>query len=321
MSFSGVVCAPDNQPPDEQYLALVRTVLAEGDVQEGRNGKVRMVIGASLAFDLTDGQVPILSSKRLAWKTCLRELLWFIEGNTSAKELSERGCKIWDANAAAYRERLLRDGPGYGMSRSEWAYLTSEEGEGQLGPVYGHQWRHWGDSVDGVMNPGIDQLTYAISQLSDPATRSSRRIIVSAWNVSDLDKMALPPCHLLFQFNVVNGDELVCTMYQRSADVGLGLPFNMASYGMLTHFVARAAGLRAKRLVMFLSNVHIYENHVPALTEQLSRRPPFMIPQSPYINPRLDLEAIPTKIDDIKEEHVKILNYEPAGDLKMPMSV
>jgi len=163
-------------------------------------------------------------------------------------------------------------------------------------------------------DPGTDQLANAIRLLSDPTTRSSRRIVVSAWNVSDLDQMALPPCHLLFQFNVVNGDELVCTMYQRSADVGLGLPFNMASYGMLTHFVARAAGLRAKRLVMFLSNVHIYEDHVPALTEQLRREKPLSIP-------RLDLKAIPTKIDDIREEHVRILNYEHAGDLRMPMSV
>lgn len=299
MAFSGVIRALDGQAHDDQYLRLVRTVLEEGDLQEGRNGKVRVMIGASLAFDLTEGRVPLLASKRLAWKTCLRELLWFIEGNTSAKDLSERGCKIWDANGSreALDARGLTDYP-----------------EGELGPIYGHQWRGWGDGSGGRMDPGIDQLADAIHLLSNPSTRSSRRIVVSAWNVSDLNKMALPPCHLLFQFNVVNGDELVCTMYQRSADVGLGLPFNMASYGMLTHFVARAAGLRAKRLVMFLSNVHIYQDHVPALTEQLSRKLPLTIPY-------LDLEAIPTKIDDIREEHVKILNYEHAGDLKMPMSV
>jgi len=299
MANSGVVRALEGQVSDDQYLQLIQTILEEGDVQEGRNGRVRVVIGASLAFDLTEGQVPLLSTKRIAWKTCLRELLWFIEGNTSAKVLSERGCKIWDANGSreALDARGLTDYP-----------------EGELGPVYGHQWRRWGDGSGGCMDPGIDQLANAIHQLSQPTTRSSRRIIVSAWNVSDLDRMALPPCHLLFQFNVVNGDELVCTMYQRSVDVGLGLPFNMASYGMLTHFVARAAGLRAKRLVMFLSNVHIYEDHVPALTEQLSRKHSLTIP-------RLDLEAIPTNINDIKEEHVKILNYEHAGDLKMPMSV
>ena len=314
MTFSGVIRTSDGEAPDDQYLRLVRTVLEEGDVQEGRNGKVRVVIGAGLAFDLTKGKVPLLTTKRLAWKTCLRELLWFIEGNTSAKELSKRGCKIWDANATAYRKRLLRDGPSYGMSQDEWAHLTSNKGEGQLGPVYGYQWRHWGDGVSGCMDPGTDQLAEAIHLLSNTATRSSRRIIVSAWNVNDLDKMALPPCHLLFQFNVINGDELVCTMYQRSTDVGLGLPFNMASYGMLTHFVARAAGLKAKRLVMFLSNVHIYEDHIPTLTEQLTRT------QSTN-TPHLDLDAIPTKIDDIREEHVKILNYEHAGDLKMPMSV
>jgi len=315
MAFSGVVRVPDGHSPDYQYLRLLRTVLDEGDVQEGRNGKVRVVVGASLAFDLTEGQVPLLQSKQLAWKTCLRELLWFIEGNTSAKDLSERGCKIWDANAAAYRERLLRDGPAYSMSRGQWSHLTSEEGKGQLGPVYGHQWRRWGEGGPcGMEDPGTDQLANAIRLLSDPATRSSRRIVVSAWNVSDLDKMALPPCHLLFQFNVVNGDELVCTMYQRSADVGLGLPFNMASYGMLTHFVARAAGLRAKRLVMFLSNVHVYEDHVAALQEQLVRT--FSI-----TTPRLDLERIPTDIDAVREEHVRVIDYEHAGELKMPMSV
>ena len=293
-------------PADDAYLRLVRHVLKEGDVQEGRNGKVRVVIGTMLEFSLRDGEVPFLRSKRLAWKTCLKELLWFIRGSTSAKELAAEGCHIWDANAAAYKTRLATGTP-YGMTRSDHAVALKAEGE--LGPVYGAQWRRWHD-FDGCTT---DQLADAIRLLRDPATRSSRRIIVSAWNVTDLPSMALPPCHLLYQFNVVNGDELVCTMYQRSVDVGLGLPFNMASYGMLTHFVARAAGLRATRLVMMLSNVHIYEDHVAALTEQLTR------PTSLGVT-RLDLEQIPTDIDAVRREHVKVIDYEHAGDLSMPMS-
>jgi thymidylate synthase len=298
LAGSGIVSTPGGLSPDDQYMRLVRTVLDLGDVQEGRNGKVRVCIGGALSFSLRDGEVPFLTKKRLAWKTCLRELLWFIEGNTSAKELSARGCKIWDANAS--REALDARG-------------LTEYPEGELGPVYGHQWRRWGADCDDAEGPGTDQLAEAIVALRDPDTRSSRRIVVSAWNVGDLSKMALPPCHMLFQFHVTRGDELTCTMYQRSADVGLGLPFNMASYGMLTHFVARASGLRAVRLVMMLGNVHIYENHVEQLTCQFSRRPSMSIP-------RLELERIPTEIDAVREEHVRVLGYEHAGDLPMPMS-
>ena len=296
---SGIVLTPDGLSVDDQYMRLVKTVLDLGDMQEGRNGKVRVCIGGALSFSLRDGEVPFLTTKRLAWKTCLRELLWFIEGNTSAKELSARGCKIWDANGS----RKALDARG-----------LTEYPEGELGPVYGHQWRCWGDGSGGCADPGIDQLGTAIAMLRDPATRSSRRIVVSAWNVGDLPKMALPPCHLLFQFHVTKGDELTCTMYQRSADVGLGLPFNMASYGMLTHFVARAAGLRAVRLVMMFGNVHIYEDHVEQLTCQFARTSSMNIP-------RLDLERIPTEIDAVREEHVRVLHYEHAGDLPMPMSV
>jgi len=295
----GIVTTPDGRSADDQYLKLVRTVLDTGDMQEGRNGKVRVCVGGALSFSLRDGELPFLTTKRLAWKTCLRELLWFIRGSTDAKELAAQKCHIWDANGS--REALDARG-------------LTEYPEGQLGPVYGAQWRRWGDGSGGCADPGIDQLAEATTLLRDPTTRTSRRIVVSAWNVSDLHKMALPPCHLLFQFHVTNGDELTCSMYQRSADVGLGLPFNMASYGLLTHFVARAAGLRAVRLVMMLGNVHIYENHVAALRSQFARTGPLNIPQ-------LDLDRIPRDIDAVQEEDVRVLNYEHAGALPMPMSV
>jgi thymidylate synthase len=298
MPASCIVQAREDSAADDEYLQLVRDVLKHGDLQEGRNGKVRVVVGAALAFSLRDGRLPFITTKRLAWKTCLKELLWFIRGSTSAKELAAEGCHIWDANAT--REFL----DSRGLHKTP---------EGELGPVYGAQWRRWRDSHPAATGHGHDQLAQAIHLLRDPTTRSSRRIIVSAWNVSDLDDMALPPCHLLYQFNVVNGDELVCTMYQRSVDVGLGLPFNIASYAMLTHFVARAVGLRATRLVMMLSNVHIYENHVGELTEQLRRTPSMKIP-------RIELDRIPTDIDAVRLEHVHVVDYEHAGDLPMPMS-
>ena len=311
MSGSGIIRAREDAPADDDYLRLVRDVLEHGDKQEGRNGGVRVVVGAALAFSLRDGRLPFLTSKRLAWRTCLRELLWFIRGSTSAKELAAEGCHIWDANAAAFKKAEdTRTELRYGERREG----RTEQPEGELGPVYGAQWRRWGEREHGGYGPGHDQLGDAIRLLRDPGTRSSRRIIVSAWNVSDLEWMALPPCHLLYQFNVVNGDELVCTMYQRSVDVGLGLPFNIASYALLTHFVAKAAGLRATKLVMMLSNVHIYENHVDQLTLQLSR------PTSMKI-PRLDLERIPTDIDAVQFGDVRVIDYEHAGDLPpMPMS-
>lgn len=312
MSSSLIVRVRNDSPADDDYLRLVREVLKHGDKQEGRNGGVRVVVGAALAFPLNDGQVPFITTKRLAWRTCLKELLWFIRGSTSATELAAEGCHIWDANATSFK--AAKDAErGVGTPRECDCCVPTPYPEGELGPVYGRQWRHWRDGDPSSMGRGHDQLADAIDLLRDPATRFSRRIIVSAWNVNDLNDMALPPCHLLYQFNVINGDELICTMYQRSVDVGLGLPFNMASYGMLTHFVARAAGLRATRLVMMLSNVHIYENHVEQLTEQLTRTSSDMIT-------RLNLELIPTNIDDIRMEHVQVIDYKHAGDLPMPMS-
>jgi thymidylate synthase len=282
---------------DHEYLRVLKRVLKDGTKQEGRNGEVRVCIGDMMRFSLENGRVPFISTKRLAWKTCLRELLWFIRGNTSATELAAEGCHIWDANGS----REFLDSRG-----------LTEYSEGELGPVYGHQWRRWGAAV-GDNSGGVDQLGEIIKKLKDPKERYSRRLIVSAWNVSDLDKMALPPCHLLFQFHVTGDDELSCTTYQRSVDVGLGLPFNMASYGMLTHMIARAAGLRAKELVMSLANVHVYENHLDALREQATREP---MPEVPHI----DVESIPQNIDEVTFKDIKLSDYKHCGDIKMEMS-
>ena len=299
-----------NQIPDAdiEYSRVLRSVLDNGVMQEGRNGMVKVQIGNSMRLSLANGQVPFITTKRLAWKTCLRELLWFIRGSTSATELAAEGCHIWDANAS----RDFLDSRG-----------LTEYSEGELGPVYGHQWRRWGASVhakdgsiateaDGSAAHGIDQLGKVIEQLRDPVQRHSRRLIVSAWNVGDLDKMALPPCHLLFQFHVTGEDELSCTTYQRSVDVGLGLPFNMASYGMLTHFVAKAAGLRAKELVIMMGNVHVYDDHINQLKDQVTRK---CAEQST----RIITENLPADIDQIKFEDVLITGYTHQGNIGMKM--
>jgi thymidylate synthase len=247
---------------ETQYLDLIRRILAEGTDEEGRNGAVRTVFGHMMRFSLKDGQVPFLSTKKLAWKTCFHELMWFIAGKTDNALLQARGVHIWDANAS----RAFLDSRG-----------LTERPEGDLGPIYGQQWRHWNapyvDCHTDYRGQGIDQLQYVIQQLKDPATRSSRRLIVTAWNPEQLAQMALPPCHVLMQFHVREGKYLSCSLYQRSGDVGLGVPFNLASYSLLTHLMAHHCGLVADEFVYFLGNAHIYRSHVEALTEQLTREP------------------------------------------------
>ena len=181
----------------------------------------------------------------MAWKTCLKELLWFIKGSTSNKELQEQNVKIWNGNAT--REFL----DSRGLSHLE---------ENDLGPVYGHQWRFFNAEYETCMHnykgKGVDQLQNVVNLLKNPATRSSRRIIMSAWNPCQLDQMALPPCHVMCQFNVI-GDKLSCSMYQRSGDVGLGVPFNIASYSFLTHLLAHHCGLKAHEFVYYLKLTHL----------------------------------------------------------------
>ena len=206
---------------EHQYLNLIRDIIEKGSDEKGRNGNVRVLIGTSMRFSLKDNKIPFLTTKKLAWKTCLKELLWFMRGDTNNKHLKEENVHIWDDNGS--RDFL----DSRGLQHLE---------EDDLGPVYGHQWRHFNakyttchEEYDGK---GVDQLMNVIEALKDPERRTSRRLIVSAWNPCQLDEMALPPCHLLMQFNVVNGNQLSCCLYQRSGDVGLGVPFNIASYSI-----------------------------------------------------------------------------------------
>ena len=285
---------------DAEYDRLVWDVLENGSHEVGRNGNVHVRIGASMRFDLTDGKLPFVTKKKLAWKTCLRELLWFISGGTDSKVLSASGCKIWDANGA----RDFLDGRGLGDRR-----------EGDLGPVYGHQWRHYGadytEAGADYSGKGVDQLQVIIKTLKDPAKRSSRRMVLSAWSASQLGEMALPPCHVLVQFHVTEGRKLHCSFYQRSGDVGLGIPFNIASYAMLTHLLAHHCGLEAGELYHTIGNAHIYEQHTEGLRNYLGR--------SEGVPPTISFGERKDVIDDYKESDFLIRGYKPGPPLKLPM--
>ena len=263
---------------EQQYLQLIRQICDSGTEEQSRNGKVLSIFGNMMRFSLKDGQIPLLTTKKVAWKTCFKELMWFVKGSTSNHELKKQNVHIWDANGS--REFL--------DSRN----LSYKEDD--LGPVYGHQWRHfnanYGNCHEDYKGTGVDQLQNIISMLKDPAQRNSRRMIISAWNPCQLDEMALPPCHVLFQFHVSREKYLHCSMYQRSGDVGLGVPFNIASYSMLTHIIAKHCDLIPYEFVYFLGNAHIYEDHIEPLKEQI-KRVPYSFPKIQIKNKYENIEA------------------------------
>lgn len=280
---------------EHQYLGLIRDILENGEEVTGRNGTTKVKIGATMHFSLKDGAIPILTTKKTAWKTCLKELLWFISGDTDNKTLKAQNVRIWNDNASLdflHKERHL--------------YWYRED---ELGPVYGFQWRHFNAPYMGCeadyRGQGIDQLKHLIENLKDPIKRYSRRHILTAWNPCQIDEMALPPCHLLCQFNVVN-DKLSCCLYQRSGDIGLGIPFNIASYSFLTHMIAKLTGLEAHKFVHFISNAHIYDDHYEALEEQIKREP-YIFPKLSFTN-EVDTEV--KTIDDFKIEHFIVSDYK-----------
>jgi thymidylate synthase len=259
------------------------------------------VFGAGMHFSLRGGIIPLLTTKRVAWVTCLKELLWFIRGCTDNAILKEQGVHIWDANA----RREFLDGRGLTHLR-----------ENDLGPVYGHQWRHFNAPYTGCdtdySGKGVDQLASIIATLKDPAQRTSRRMVMSAWNPQQLDEMALPPCHVLVQFNVSEGDLLSCALYQRSGDVGLGVPFNIASYALLTHLLAHHCGLRAHEFIYTVGNAHIYEEHICALQLQIEREP--------YPFPVLEIIGGPKeRIEDYIPADFVVRNYTYHPPIKMEM--
>lgn len=252
-----------------------------------------------MRFTLKDGVVPVLTTKKVFWRGVVEELLWFIRGDTNANHLSQKGVKIWDANGS--REYLDSIG-------------LKERQVGDLGPIYGWQWRHFGakyvDMNTDYTGQGIDQLKECIEKITKNPT--DRRIVLTAWNPSDLKLMALPPCHMFCQFYVANG-ELSCLMYQRSCDLGLGVPFNIASYGLFTHMMAHVCGLKAAEFIHVLGDTHVYLNHIAALKEQLTRTPrPF---------PKLKINPDVKDIDSFKADDLELVGYNPHPPIKMDMAV
>tara|TARA_B100000963_G_C22638067_1_gene678676 strand:- start:1364 stop:2245 length:882 start_codon:yes stop_codon:yes gene_type:complete len=243
-----------------QYIDLIKNIIDNGDYIQSRNGNIYSIFGNMMRFSLYNNKIPILTTKKTAHKTCLKELLWFISGNTSNHTLQKNNVFIWNDNSS--REFL--------DSRGLQHYDV-----GDLGPVYGFQWRHFNAPYNNCnsdyKDKGIDQLQNIINILKNPETKHSRRIILTAWNPCQINDMALPPCHILAQFHVSSNNELSCSLYQRSGDVGLGVPFNIASYSFLTHLIAHHCDLKPKDFVYFLGNAHIYEEHMEALKTQLNR--------------------------------------------------
>jgi len=284
-----------------QYLNLIKNILENGTWEEGRNGRTKSIFGASMRFSLKDGKIPILTTKKTAWKTCLKELLWFIRGETDNRLLKEQGVHIWDANAS----REFLDSRG----------LTNYDVD-ELGPIYGRQWRHFnaecdanGKKVEGSF--GIDQLQQIIVALKDPKQRTSRRLIMTAWNPCQLDQMALPPCHLMCQFNVHDGNKLSCILYQRSSDKFLGEPINIASYSFLTHLLAKHCGLEAYEFIHFIGNCHIYENAINACKLQITREP--------YPFPTVSIKQIRENINDYQVQDFEVHNYQSHDAIKVAM--
>ena len=287
--LSMIQCVYKNE--EEQYYQLVRDILNKGILEEGRNGNTLSIFGGALYFSLIDNKIPLLTSKKLAWKTCLKELLWFIGGKTDNTILQSQGVHIWDQNGS----REFLDTRGLTQLR-----------EGDLGPVYGHQWRHFNakytDCSADYSGKGIDQLQQVIDQLKDTQNRCSRRIILTSWNPLQLDEMALPPCHVLAQFQVTSTSHLSCCLYQRSGDVGLGVPFNIASYSFLTHILAKHCGLIAKELVYICGNCHIYDDHIECLKEQIIR--------PTYDFPTIEIKRKHEKIEDYTLDDISVNNYQ-----------
>lgn len=263
----------------QTYLDLLKHVLEHGVQKEDRTGTGTIsVFGHQMRFDLARG-FPVVTTKKLHLRSIVHELLWFLKGESNVQYLRDNKVTIWD----------------------EWA-----DKNGELGPVYGTQWRSW-KTADGRV---IDQISDVIAQII--RNPDSRRLIVSAWNVGEIEKMALPPCHAFFQFYVANG-RLSCQLYQRSADLFLGVPFNIASYALLTHMVAQVTGLKPGEFVHTLGDAHIYSNHMDQVREQLSR--------SPMPLPELKLNPVIENIFDFSFDDVSLVNYQSHAAIKAPVAV
>lgn len=297
---------------ENQYKGLIERILKYGENRVDRTGTgTKNIFGAQMHFNLKKS-FPLLTTKRVFWKGVVEELLWFISGSTDASILNEKGVSIWNKNAESFHKSFTNE-------KKEPIYK-----EHDLGPIYGFQWRHFGSKYvgkDHTYTDGIDQLKNVIETVKSKPW--DRRIILTAWNPMDITQMALPPCHCLAHFDVssINGNgerELSCHMFQRSADMGLGVPFNIASYALLTYIIAHVSStpeqpIVAGNFVHTLSNVHVYNNHIEALNEQLLR--------TPRKFPNLSIVTDNRDIDKFKFEDFKIHDYHPYPSIKMDMAL
>ena len=303
--------------PEWQYLDLMRSIWETGSERSDRTGiGTRSICGAMLRFDLGDGAMPLLTTKRVYWKTATREMLWFLTGETNIRPLVLQGVKIWNEWPHA---RYVKE-TGDDIALDDFVARISEDESfaerwGDLGPVYGKQWVDWPTwryRKDGLYEkgPGINQVAQVVESLRN--NPGSRRHIIEGWNVAELDRMALPPCHKTYQFHVGDG-KLNCVLYQRSCDVALGLPFNLWSAALLTRMLAQQVDLDPGELVWMGGDVHLYLNHAHLIDEQLSREP--------QGRPRLEIVRRPQSIFDYRIEDFEVHNYTPLGPIKAPVAV
>jgi thymidylate synthase len=303
---------------EEQYLSLMRRIWTEGTVQHDRTGVgTKALFGAQMRFSLADDAVPLLTTKRVFWKTAAREMLWFLTGNTNIRPLLQQKVRIWtDWPLDRYRRETGDD-----ISQEDFEARIVESTEfadlwGDLGPVYGAQWVNWprylpvGEGLFQRADKGIDQVSILVDSLK--TNPGSRRHIIEGWNVAELDQMALPPCHKTYQFHVADG-ELSCILFQRSCDLGLGFAFNAFSAALLTRMLAAVCGYRPGELIWQGGDVHLYLNHADLVEAQLAR--------TPAGTPKLKLLRTPESIFDFTIDDFEVLDYAPQAHISAPVAV